>query len=78
MSDFVRSVAVEIDGFESLKNRGRSGELWRMKIVVVVRFSLVMVVFIVERGSDENGADHELKEEEEDGGSEPAVNDGPD
>ena len=77
MSDFVRSVAVEIDGFEFLKNRGRSGELLRIEIVVIMRFSLVVVIFfgVVERGGDENGADHELKEEEEDGGSEPAVND---
>ena len=30
---------------------------------------------VVERGGDENDVDHELKEEEEDGGSEPAVND---
>ena len=65
MSDFVRSVAVEIDGFEFLKNRGRSGKLLRMEIVVIMRFSLGVVVFFggVERGGDENG---ELKEEEED------------
>ena len=57
MSDFVRSVAVEIDGFEFLKNRGRSGKLLRMEIVVIMRFSLGVVVFfgVVERGGDENG-----------------------
>ena len=47
MSDFVRSVAVEIDGFEFLNNRGRSGELLRMEIVVIMRFSLGVVVFFL-------------------------------
>ena len=47
MSNFVRSVAVEIDGFEFLMNRGRSGELLRMAIVVIMRFGLVVVVFLV-------------------------------
>ena len=34
-----------------------------------MRFSLGVVVFlgVVERGGDENGADHELKEEEDGG-----------
>ena len=66
VSVFVRSVAVEIDGFEFLKNRGRSGKLLRMEIVVIMRFSLGVVVFfgVVERRGDENG---ELKEEEKDG-----------
>lgn len=73
---FLGSVRVEVDGFESLQDRGRSGEL--LRVMVSVRLGLVVAFAVGEGGNDEDGADHELEEEEEDSGSEPTVDDSPD
>lgn len=67
---------MEVEGPEALEDGGGASEAGMGLSVVVLRFG---VVFLVREGRGEgNGADHDVEEDEEDGGGEPAVHGSPD
>lgn len=68
---FLGSVGVEVDGLEPLQDGGRSGEL------AVVTDGVLTVILGGQAGGYGNGADHEVEEDEENSGSEPAVHGSP-
>ena len=73
---FLRPVAVEVNGLEPLQHRGRSGKLGLWVLGAVPR--LPMGSLSPQTRGDKNGTDHQVEEEEEDSGCEPAVHGSPD
>ena len=70
MGGFVGSVAVEIDGFQSLQYGRRSSEGLRMCVCMGVFWA---AVFLVGKArSNGNSGYREVEDDEEDSGSEPA------
>lgn len=80
---FLGSVVVEIDRFEPLQHRWRSSKLpvlWAFLgfMLLLLLLLLSMVLLGVQARSNGNGANHEVEEDEENSGCEPAIHGSPD
>lgn len=85
MLGFMGSEGIEIDGSEALKNRrGSSKHGWLLLLLLLLlRLSVFLIrlllLFLVgQRGSEGNGANHEIEEDEEHCGREPTIHGFPD
>lgn len=82
----MRSVGVEVERSDTVKDGWRSGEFGMNQVVVVVLilgfffliFLFVVVIIGGDVGGEENGSNHEVEEDKENSGSEPAVHGCPD